>query len=347
MKIAVLNLYSDLVNRGAESFISDFVTEISKKHGVKLFSGRDAEINDPALPQQGFYGSFIQNFRKRLFIDPANIQVLWFSLKIFPDLVKNKYDLLIPVNGFWQVILCHMVKLLSGGKILITGHSGPGWDERWNLLLKPDVFVASTPELAVWAKKSAPWVRVEVIPYGIYIDQINKARPTKFKLDRPVILCPATLVPYKRVDLAIWAVSKLSKGSLIVLGDGPLKTEIKSLGEKLLGKRFKLDYVDRQTARSYFVSCDIVTLPSDRQESFATVTIEALAAGKPQVVTDLPRRRWTLGEAALYVDPSDTDAYASALLDCQKISASVIAKQAKKYSWHKISAQYEAVLKTL
>ena len=48
-------------------------------------------------------------------------------------------------------------------------------------------------------------------------------------------------------------------------------------------------------------------------EGFGLPPLEALQAGAPVVVSDLPVFRWTLGDAALYVDPYDTEALTNAI----------------------------------
>jgi glycosyltransferase involved in cell wall biosynthesis len=45
-------------------------------------------------------------------------------------------------------------------------------------------------------------------------------------------------------------------------------------------------------------------------EGFGYSPLEAMQAGAPCVVSDLPVFRWIFGEAAIYVDPYDTDAIA-------------------------------------
>src|SRR5690606_11826382 len=90
--------------------------------------------------------------RKRWFVDEAGLEILKFSLSHIKTIWKEKPDWVIPMNGFWQLLILKCIQPVLGYKILITGHSGPGWDERWNLYLKPDVFVASTGPAAEWAK---------------------------------------------------------------------------------------------------------------------------------------------------------------------------------------------------
>lgn len=314
MKIAFLNIYRNN-NRGAESFTEDLAKFLSAKNEVAWFGpDKNTWIVQPVEKT---------NLLKRFFLDPASLSVLVFTLKLLPKLIKENPDVVIPMNGFWQLLL---VKLL-GKKTIVTGHSGPFWDERWNLYLKPDVFVATTEPTAAWAKKTCPWAKVVTIPYGIDIEKFKTAKPVKLNLTRPIILCPAAAVPYKRVHLAKQAVSHLHKGTLLHIGQGA---------------NFTVPHVQMP---KYYAACDAVTLPSSSQENSPMVFLEAMAAGKTTVTTDTPRTRWILGDAGIFVDPENIEDYSQALE--KRIDKKIIAEQAKKYSWVKIIKEYEELLVSL
>lgn len=315
MKICFFNLYSGINNRGSESFVIELANRLSAKNTIISLK---ADKNSWIVQPQSSTGLL-----KRFFLDSASLSVLLFSLKKIPSLLKESPDVIIPMNGFWQVLICK----LFARKVLIIGHSGPGWDERWNLFLKPDVFVATTEPTAVWAAKTCPWTRVVVIPYGIDLKKFQDAKPVKLNLERPVILCPAAAVAYKRVHLAREAVSKLPKGSLLHIGQGA------SLN------------VPYDKIPSYYAASDVVTLPSTSQENSPMVFLEAMAAGKTVVTTDTKRARWILGEAGIFVNPENIEEYKNALE--KRIEKVVIENQAKKYSWERIAPLYEQLIKEL
>lgn len=327
MRIAFLNLYSGINNRGAESFAHELATRLEKYHQVKFFKGVDYDI--PAVQPTNDL-----RLLKLLFLDGAAISVLKFTLKIFPELWKGNYDWIIPMNGFWQVLLC---KFIIKSKKLITGHSGPGWDEKWNLWLKPDVFVATTEPTAQWAKKVSPWTRVVTIPYGI--DVYKNVKPLKLDLQKPIILCVAAAVEYKRVDLAIRAVARLKKGSLLYVGTGSLLSELNQLGEKLLGKRYLNMAVSYQDMPAIYQSCDIVTLPSKPQENSPMVFLEAMAAGKIVVTTVNPRSEWVLRKMGVYVDPEKIEDYSEAL----SAKPNKVVNEINRFSWEQVVGKYQEV----
>lgn len=358
MTILFLNLYSGINNRGAEIFVHQLAIRLVKKHRVTLVGAGKIELpgvesikisSSSGQPQEQLSSNPIDRLRKRLFLDAAGLSILSFALKTFPLLWKRKFDLVIPVNGFWLLLICKIVAFLRGGKTLVTGHSGPFWDERWNLYLKPNVFVATTKPTQIWAKSVCPWTRVEVIPYGVDLQKFRNAKATKIPLEKPIILCPSAAVAYKRVDLAIKAIAHLQLGSLLHLGTGVEKASIKKLGHELLGEnRFLTDSASPEEMPICYASCDVVTLPSTKQENSPMVFLEALAAGKPIVVTNSLRARWILGEAGHYVDPENIDEYAAALRQAyMEHDPKKILAQAEKYSWDKIIEEYEQLIKTL
>ncbi|MBI3559341.1 glycosyltransferase [Candidatus Gottesmanbacteria bacterium] len=203
--------------------------------------------------------------------------------------------------------------------------------------------MATTEPTALWAKKTCPWTKIITIPYGI--DGYKNIKPVKLNLEKPIFLCPAAAVEYKRVDLAIKALAKLGKGSLLYLGTGPLLPALNALGKKLLGKRYLNLTVSYEEMPKYYAAGDVVTLPSSSQENSPMTFLEAMASGKITVVTDAPRPRWILGEAGIYVDPTDITAYAAALQQAINFkNKKVISLQVQKYSWQKIVPLYEDLL---
>lgn len=370
MKILFLNLYSGAVERGAESFAHSLAAKLEERgHRVDFVKGGGDQI-----PADGFRGSIFSKLLKRLFLDRAGRAVLKYSISQIGLIWQSDFEVIIPMNGFWQVLILKLMQPLKRFRIIITGHSGPGWDERWNLYLKPDVFVASTGPMEEWAKRTCSWTKVVLIPYGIDRDwseffrcgscqslspvgdphscgsqrgSSSNCHPLDAfdKLPKPIILCPCALVPYKRVDLAIRAVAKLEQGSLVVVGKGELEKELKKLGEKLLPGRFLLTSVPYMQMPAVYKKSDLVTLPSSPQENSPMVFVEALVCGKIVVATDAPRVRWALEEAGFYVDPQKLSEYADTLMQALQADINTSAPL-DKFLWVNVLSQYETILES-
>lgn len=309
MRVAFLSRYQNTIQRGAENFVEELSKRLSKKYIVDVFWGDRAD-----------------------------------SLS---EVVNGKYNIVIPINGRLQSLKASMGRFFGGYKLLISGHSGKGWDDIWNIAVaKPDVFVALTDYSADWAKQWAWGSKVVKIPNGIDTDKFSPyGEKIDFDLPRPIILSVGALVWYKYHEKAIDAVSKLDKGSLLIVGEGVKQTELIQIGQKKLGNRFKLANFRYEDMPKVYRSCDLFTLPSWSREAFGIVYLEAMASGLGVVAPDDLSRREIIGDAGMFVDIDNTNKYKDAIDKALKIDWSKGARnQAERFSWEKITKQYEEIL---
>lgn len=267
----------------------------------------------------------------------------------YADLLKKKYDLIIPTNGRFQVILVRLITWLTGGKMIVSGQSGMGWDDRVNLYSFPDYFIPISSEALEWARKINPLVKSVYIPNGVDTKKFKpEGERLDIKLKRPIILCVGALTETKRIDLVIKAVAKLKNASLLVVGDGDLREKIQALGTESLGTRFQLIKLPYEEMPKVYQAADVFTLVSEPYYSFENVLVEAMASGLPVVANDDPIRREIVGDAGILVDPVKTSEYAKALekaLDME--CGNKPRKQAEKFSWDKIAEKYEKLFSGL
>jgi glycosyltransferase involved in cell wall biosynthesis len=128
---------------------------------------------------------------------------------------------------------------------------------------------------------------VEIIPNPV--DPMFFRSPTKDQSDaRKFRLITVTrLVPHKRVDLLLRAVSKLpSTVVLTVVGNGPSRRSLEDLATALnIDNQVRFTgTLDREEVRAAYSSSDVFVLAS-RTEPFGVVLVEAMATGLPLVAT--------------------------------------------------------------
>ncbi|OGE42617.1 hypothetical protein A3B45_00210 [Candidatus Daviesbacteria bacterium RIFCSPLOWO2_01_FULL_39_12] len=311
MKITFLSRYQDKIQRGAENFVSEISERLSKNHEVNILESDGADD--------------------------------------LPAVLAGKYDIVIPINGRFQSLKASLGRIIGKYNLLITGHSGIGRDDIWNLLVKPDVFVALTENQLRWAKKWSWGSKLVKIPNGIDLGRFTPlGKKLDLNLENPIILSVGALVWYKHHERAIKAVSKLSKGSLLIVGDGPLKTQLNQMGKSLLKNRFRIATFPYRDMPKVYRSVDLFTLPSWDREAFGLVYLEAMASGLGVVVPDDSARHEIIRDAGLFVDVADAQKYASTIEKALQTDWSKKARlQAKKFSWDKIAGQYEEVMQTL
>ncbi len=336
MKIGILSAYQGGVLRGAERFVEEISKRLKNGYDVVIFSAKVKPLKR-------------WSFFWRFFIDPQGIFIFWFTFKNLINLWREKFDIVIPINGGWQPALVRLLTWLRGGRMVVIGHSGIGWDDRNNIYCFPDAFVGLTSRQAKWAKRINPFIKVYQVPDGVNLEVFKPLGPkVDIPLPRPIILMVGALVKEKRMELAIEAVSRLKKASLLILGEGDYETEIRKLANLKLRGRFMIKKVGFEEIANYYRSCDLFTLPSWPNEAFGMVYLEALASGLPVVAPNDEQRKEIVGNAGILVDPTDTNAYAQALKMALKIDwGSKPRKQAQKFSWDKIVKKYEEIFEEL
>ena len=289
--------------------------------------------------------TYVAEISKRLSI---NHKVDIISDINFFKIIKANYDLIIPTNGREQVFITRLVTWLTGAKMIVSGQSGIGLDDRLNLFSFPNTFIALSTRAFDWAKKINPFTKSIYIPNGVDLSKFTKNKENKFEKTK-VILSVGAFTDQKRHDLVINAVSKLKNVKLIIAGGGgDLKQEINALGTRLLGNRFEIMQTTNDKMPEIYQKTDVFTLASKPSESFGIVLVEAMASGLPVVASDDPIRREIVGDAGLFVDPTNADEYAKAIEKALNIDwGSKPRKQAEKFSWDIIARKYEELFKNI
>lgn len=347
--VAVLSFYSGVVDRGVETFAREITQRLSKKHKISLFqAGSTIQNQDVRTYQIKSFGSVPKssgNFLAKIYLDIQSLKILFFTIKSIPKIVSGRFDVLMPLNGGWQIVICKILQIFTKSKILVSGHAGIGADDAWNLFFHPDIFVSLTNSEKLWAEKLTSEVKIVTIPNGVDLSKFHpKIKAQKIDLKKPIVICASALVPYKRIDLTIKAVARAKNLSLLVLGDGQQKGYLDSLGKRLLQENYLRLSIKHGEMPQYYRAGSVFTLAS-KTEAFGISYIEALACNLPVVATNDASRSEIIGNAGILTDPLDVDTYAKDL----KIAAStnyrsIPYNQALKFSWNKIVNEYSQVI---
>ena len=145
--------------------------------------------------------------------------------------------------------------------------------KRWDLRAarRPDYFIANSRAVAKRIKTFYGRDSIVILPP---ID-IDRFQPDVVQEDYYLVL--SRLVPYKRIDLAVEACTRLNR-KLLVVGDGPDRARL----EKIAGPsiRFLGRQTDEAVAR-YAARCRALLFPGE--EDFGMTPLEVNAAGRPVI----------------------------------------------------------------
>ena len=168
------------------------------------------------------------------------------------------------------------------------------------VLDRADVITTSSPNL----RDNSPFLstrasKVRIVDYGLHVDTIAEpssevlARAEQIRAEhggRKIVLFVGRLVYYKGADVLVRAMADVD-ADVVLIGRGPLEGELREIA--------LANGVDRRATwaepgtddelAAYYHACDVFCLPSvANSEAFGLVQIEAHAAGKPAVSTNLP-----------------------------------------------------------
>ncbi|MBI4037113.1 glycosyltransferase family 4 protein [Candidatus Daviesbacteria bacterium] len=295
MKIAILSFYSGQVDRGVETWAKNLKEKL-KDFDIEIISGKAEET---------YFTNVLRNIKR------------W-----------AKTDIVVPTNGRSQVFVCRLVSWITRRPMVVFGHSGPGADDKWNLLCSPNIFVAFSDSQKKWAESHRlPWTKVVKIPHAV--DTKIFTPPLK-KPRKKIVLCVAANSPDKRVDL--------------------VRSAAEMIGYKFVGVGKGSDkQVTHQKMPEVYKEADVFCFVPQPWEAFGLVFLEAMASNLPIVTIDDPVRREIVGDAGIFVkDPTVGEELSYAIFDAyDKSWGDKPRKQAEKFSWDKVVKKYEDLFATL
>ena len=189
-----------------------------------------------------------------------------------------------------------------------------------------------------------------LIPNGVYPASYRQAIPDRsaFGLpeNAPVVLMVSALIDSKRVLEGIKAVAALPELHLVVAGDGPLRSDVNELAERLLPGRFNRVSLPAARMPSLYASCDAF-LHMSLFESFGNVFVEAMASGLPIVAHDTPRLRWIVGDCQMLCDTRDIPCTTVSLERAIGAGRHAPSDRIESFAWPAIASAYREFARSL
>jgi glycosyltransferase involved in cell wall biosynthesis len=218
--------------------------------------------------------------------------------------------------------------------------------ERSDLIVCPSQTVANRCMKAGVAPE-----RLRVVPWGVSARRVDAAEVEEIRahydLPETFVLWVGTLEPRKNLAGLVAAMCKLDVPIAVVGPDGwNLPTEDTILGP--LGVRcHRLGQVSDRDLHGLYAAASVFAFPS-HAEGFGLPVLEAMAQGTPVVTSKRTATEEVAGDAALLVDPSDSEEIADALT--QILSDHVLAARlaalgldrAQEMSWDATASGYAA-----
>lgn len=366
LRIAILCPGYGRVVRGVETFTEELSRRLIQSRpdwqidiycrGRNSVSKGIRHVHIPAIDRDGPLATLYAQIGNRLGVflrTRIDAECLSFALALASRMLGSRYDVVFNQAGPFAGSLLRIKRRLDGTPFVHKTASGYGDLELVMARQRPDAIVATSPFVEEWLESAHPGLNIECIPNAVDTAmfkplQLDELRPARnghkiFKMKRPLILFVGAMVPMKRPDLLLSAVSKIPDVSLVMVGNGRLSDQITEMGSESLGERFlHVPEVSRDELALYYNACDLFTLPSE--EPFGIAFVEAMACNKPVLGHDSPVQKWIFGDAGDTCDCTDPDAYADAirrLLNAEFGDRPV--ERSKSFDWSEVAPRYEAL----
>ncbi|MBI4789828.1 MAG: glycosyltransferase [Chloroflexi bacterium] len=215
------------------------------------------------------------------------------------DIIRQKYTRALYAPLMWQV-------LNRVNRILPTSPN----------------YASSSPVLQRVADKCTV-VSLAINPTQFECADLHAAQQIRTRMSAnahsPILLFVGHLRYYKGLDYLLRAMPELPGARLLIVGTGPMEGAWRALARDLgLAERVIFaGAVSNAELPAYYAASDIFVLPaSERSEAFGLVQLEAMAAGKPVVSTELGTGTSFVnvdGETGFVVPARDSHALAGAI----------------------------------
>jgi phosphatidylinositol alpha-mannosyltransferase len=182
------------------------------------------------------------------------------------------------------------------------------------------VGIAVSEAAASFLRRALPAAVLEIVPNGVDVGAFAAAGP---RADLPAgrrILWVNRLDAQKGFPVALAAFSKVlvevPDAVLVVVGEGKDREALQLLTASALARVDMRGAVENVDVPGYHAASEVFIAAAVGQESFGIALVEAMAAGRPVVATDIPGYREVVSDGVdgLLVPPRDPGALAAGLV---------------------------------
>ncbi len=301
--------------------------QVKLDHDVEVFIG----VGDSSLFKKTFKAPFqflpLYNKVRRFWFN------FWAYNKVKKIHQKNPYNIIHLHGDFIEGYFGGKLSKKLGIPAILTIHAGLNKQflkpKNANWFKNISKVICVSEEIASDLKSiGIPENKLAVISSGIYLSEFKKADSNKIsdlrgKYSKPIIVSIGVLRPAKGFKYLVDAFKKIKEkfnsATLIIIGDGPDRVELKKQAQGIDGINF-LSRQGNDIVIEYLKAADIFVLASifmegDREGTSNSI-MEAMASGLPVVATKVGGNSYLVKEGlnGLLIEDKNSDELAEAVI---------------------------------
>lgn len=314
----ILHLIPSLEGGGAERQLVMLALEQARRGWDVHIALRRGGVYQELLRNSNVVIHQLGNYRRlnpRLFFRINSI-----LRKLKPDLVQTWLPQMDVVGG--------IVALLNAAPWVATERSSRldienlrlrAWLRRWVCSYSTAMVANSVAGVSYWRSVLPADVFIEQIPNAVDLASVRNAVPevqVNLHGNKKLILVVGRLVSSKAVETILKAVAILPdpvEYKVLVIGEGPMRQQLEAL-VKNLGVGDRVDMLPFQSRWWGFLKSASALVSMSRCEGQPNVVLEAMAAGCPLILSDIPEHREILSDdSAIFVPVDNSVALAESI----------------------------------
>ncbi len=371
MKIALVSPYDFAYPGGVTSHITNLAQEFVRRgHYVKVLAPRSGgrSAADPS-----YFVPLGRTVPVPTGGSTARVSFsIWLRRRIRRMLAEEQFDLIHlhePLAPYLQITVLRLAHEASQAVTVGTFHAYHG-STKWLRLYKPflskdalklDGRIAVSQVAADFIGKVFPG-NYRIIPNGIDLKHFSQELPPfpEFMDGKINILIVGRLEKRKGLRYLLGAFARLKweypNIRLLVVGPGRIhKDHLQTLSERNVQDVVFIGGVPYRDLPRYHRTAHICCFPNTGKESFGIVLLEAMAASRPIVASDIEGFRTVVedGREALLAPPQDEESLAKALarlIDDPELRLKLATegrRRAEEFRWERVGDQVEAYYREL
>jgi len=327
-------------------------------HNVCIFGATSAPLAADEVSLGGCVSLVIGDTETGFGIDPRS---WWTSKRLLRDRrfdVLHMHEPLMPLPSWFVLWQAHVPVVATFHTYRSQGHKWyPQYRWIFDRLMKRLAVRLAVSEAAKRTVAAHFPGEYEVVPNAIDVERFasQAARPSLMPDGRPYVLYVGRLEPRKGIDRLMRAMATVRRrvpcAQLVVVGDGPDRAALEAAAHDMDAGVLFAGRVSDDDLPRFYKAADLVCSPALGDESFGIVLLEAMAAGRPIVATNIAGYAELLAPAGCARLAAVDDPESLAREICLVLEDATVARTlglrgalaAKRYDWDVVARRLEEI----